>query len=174
MLTSISDNYTRALKQGCRCLGFKIRQVWKISIFRPQANQVIPPRAKDSTGSPCTTASSAYQIWETSISVNFWIRGMTLQGLATRNTAQLFFYQERKVKEREKLWLPVATIEIRASNWSWVRVTLLFQHRLTMTIIQKVYLIQNSPAVKKVCSSKKAIVKKDVKSKVAAKKWLWW
>jgi len=35
-------------------------------------------------------------------------------------------------------------------------------------------LIQNSPAVKKVCGPQKAIVKKDVKSKVAAKKWLWW
>jgi len=33
-------------------------------------------------------------------------------------------------------------------------------------------LIQNSPAVKNVCGPKKAIVKKDVKSKVAAKKWL--
>jgi len=33
-------------------------------------------------------------------------------------------------------------------------------------------LIQNSPAVKKVCGPQKAIVKKDVKSKVAAKKWL--
>jgi len=30
----------------------------------------------------------------------------------------------------------------------------------------------NNPAVKKVCGPKKAIVKKDVKSKVAAKKWL--
>jgi len=36
----------------------------------------------------------------------------------------------------------------------------------------KFYLIQNSPAVKKVCGPKKAIVKKDVKSKVVAKKWL--
>jgi len=35
-----------------------------------------------------------------------------------------------------------------------------------------VYLIQNSPAVKKVCGPKKTIVKKDVKSGVAAKKWL--
>jgi len=34
-------------------------------------------------------------------------------------------------------------------------------------------LIQNSPAVKK-CVAQKDIVKKDVKSKVAAKKWLWW
>jgi len=38
----------------------------------------------------------------------------------------------------------------------------------------KYYLIQNSPAVKKGCGPKKAIVKKDVKSKMAAKKWLWW
>jgi len=36
----------------------------------------------------------------------------------------------------------------------------------------KVYLIQNSPAVKQVCGPKNSIVKKDVKSKVAAKKWL--
>jgi len=36
----------------------------------------------------------------------------------------------------------------------------------------KYYLIQNNPAVKKVCGPKKAIVKKDVKSRVAAKKWL--
>jgi len=35
-----------------------------------------------------------------------------------------------------------------------------------------IYLIQNSPAVKKCVAPKKAIVKKDVKSKVAAKKWL--
>jgi len=34
------------------------------------------------------------------------------------------------------------------------------------------YLIQNSPTVKKVCGPKKAIAKKGVKSKVAAKKWL--
>ena len=34
------------------------------------------------------------------------------------------------------------------------------------------YLIQNSQAVKKVCGPQKAMVKKDVKSKVAAKKWL--
>ena len=33
-------------------------------------------------------------------------------------------------------------------------------------------LIQNSPAVKKECGPQKAMVKKDVKSKVAAKKWL--
>jgi len=33
-------------------------------------------------------------------------------------------------------------------------------------------LIQNSPAVKNVYGPKKAIVKKDVKSKVVAKKWL--
>jgi len=36
----------------------------------------------------------------------------------------------------------------------------------------KHYLIQNSLAVKKVCGPKKAIVKKDVKSRMAAKKWL--
>jgi len=35
-------------------------------------------------------------------------------------------------------------------------------------------LIQNSPAVKKGHGPKKATVKKDVKSKVVAKKWLWW
>jgi len=35
-------------------------------------------------------------------------------------------------------------------------------------------LIQNSPVVKKYAALKKAIMKKDVKSKVAAKKWLWW
>jgi len=35
------------------------------------------------------------------------------------------------------------------------------------------YLIQNNPcSCKKVCGPKRAIVKKDVKSKVAAKKWL--
>jgi len=32
--------------------------------------------------------------------------------------------------------------------------------------------VKSNPAVKKGCSTKKAIVKKDVKSKVAAKKWL--
>ena len=35
-----------------------------------------------------------------------------------------------------------------------------------------IYLIKNSQAVKKGASPKKAKVKKDVKSKVAAKKWL--
>ena len=35
-------------------------------------------------------------------------------------------------------------------------------------------LIQNSQAVKKCAALKKAMVKKDVKSKVVAKKWLWW
>ena len=36
-----------------------------------------------------------------------------------------------------------------------------------------IYLIQNSQAVKKQCGpQKKVMVKKDVKSKVAAKKWL--
>ena len=35
-----------------------------------------------------------------------------------------------------------------------------------------IYLIQNSQAVKKCETLKKAMVKKDVKSKVAAKKWL--
>ena len=34
------------------------------------------------------------------------------------------------------------------------------------------YLIQNSQAVKKSAALRKAMVKKDVKSKVAAKKWL--
>ena len=37
-----------------------------------------------------------------------------------------------------------------------------------------IYLIKNSQAVKKGAAPKKAMVKKDVKSKVAAKKWLWW
>ena len=36
----------------------------------------------------------------------------------------------------------------------------------------KEYLIKNSQAVKKGAGPKKAMVKKDVKSKVAAKKWL--
>ena len=36
----------------------------------------------------------------------------------------------------------------------------------------KYYLIQNSQAVKKSAALKKAMVKKDVKSKVAGKKWL--
>ena len=35
-----------------------------------------------------------------------------------------------------------------------------------------IYLIKNSQAVKKGAAPKKAMVKKDVKSKVAAKKWL--
>jgi len=39
-----------------------------------------------------------------------------------------------------------------------------------MHLQKEVKLIQNSPAVKKVCGPKKAIVKKDVKSKVVAKK----
>jgi len=38
------------------------------------------------------------------------------------------------------------------------------------------YISQNNPAVKKHCSLQEAmaVVKKDVKSKVVAKKWLWW
>ena len=36
------------------------------------------------------------------------------------------------------------------------------------------YLIKNSQAVKKGAAPKKAMVKKDVKSKVAAKEWLCW
>jgi len=39
-------------------------------------------------------------------------------------------------------------------------------------LFDKFNLIQNSPAVRKGCGPKKAIVKKDVKSKVVAKKWL--
>ena len=34
--------------------------------------------------------------------------------------------------------------------------------------------VKSNPAVKKVGGPKNAVVKKDVKSKVAAKKWLWW
>jgi len=41
-----------------------------------------------------------------------------------------------------------------------------------LILISVFSLIQNNPAVKKVCDPKKTIVKKDVKSKVAAKKWL--
>ena len=40
------------------------------------------------------------------------------------------------------------------------------------TICIYIYLIKNSQAVKKGAAPKKAMVKKDVKSKVAAKKWL--
>ena len=39
-------------------------------------------------------------------------------------------------------------------------------------IMVYIYLIKNSQAVKKGVAPKKAMVKKDVKSKVAAKKWL--
>ena len=38
--------------------------------------------------------------------------------------------------------------------------------------LQTVYLIQNSQAVKKQCGLQKGYGEKDVKSKVAAKKWL--
>ena len=41
-----------------------------------------------------------------------------------------------------------------------------------MIVVVNVYLIKNSQAVKKGAASKNAMVKKDVKSKVAAKKWL--
>jgi len=48
-----------------------------------------------------------------------------------------------------------------------------FDHTIILPfVMEKYHLIQNSLAVKKVCSPKKAIVKKDVKSKVVAKKWL--
>ena len=43
----------------------------------------------------------------------------------------------------------------------------LLEYLYVMTI-----LIQNSLAVKKVCGPKNAVVKKDEKSKVVAKKWL--
>ena len=39
-------------------------------------------------------------------------------------------------------------------------------------VVANNYLIKNSQAVKKGAAPKKAMVKKDVKSKVAAKKWL--
>ena len=39
---------------------------------------------------------------------------------------------------------------------------------------KKWYLIKNNQAVKKGAAPKKAMMKKDVKSKVAAKIWLWW
>ena len=41
-----------------------------------------------------------------------------------------------------------------------------------LVIDANIYLIKNSQAVKKGAAPKKAMVKKDVKSKVAAKKWL--
>jgi len=44
----------------------------------------------------------------------------------------------------------------------------------SMQLKKKWNLIQNSPVVKKrVVAPKNAVVKNDVKSKVAAKKWLW-
>ena len=46
-------------------------------------------------------------------------------------------------------------------------------HGLIPTLVIAIlYLIKNSQAVKKGAAPKKAMVKKDVKSKVAAKKWL--
>ena len=40
--------------------------------------------------------------------------------------------------------------------------------------LHTIYLIQNSPAAKKVCNVQECCCEKDVKSKVMAKKWLWW
>ena len=42
----------------------------------------------------------------------------------------------------------------------------------TVGLLAIYYLIKNSQAVKKGAAPKKAMMKKDVKSKVAAKKWL--
>ena len=47
-----------------------------------------------------------------------------------------------------------------------------FINKYTNYIYIYIYLIKNSQAVKKGAAPKKAMVKKDVKSKVAAKKWL--
>ena len=44
--------------------------------------------------------------------------------------------------------------------------------KYTESVQYTIYLIKNSQAVKKGAAPKKAMVKKDVKSKVAAKKWL--
>ena len=49
----------------------------------------------------------------------------------------------------------------------------MFSYKLVYTVIMcSIYLIKNSQTVKKGAAPKKAMVKKDVKSKVVAKKWL--
>jgi len=45
-------------------------------------------------------------------------------------------------------------------------------HNAKTTVEQLYYLIQNSPTVKEGCSPQKCCCEKDVKSNVAAKKWL--
>ena len=45
-------------------------------------------------------------------------------------------------------------------------------YKSLMILFVIIYLIKNSEAVKKGAAPKQAMVKKDVKSKVAAKKWL--
>ena len=71
-------------------------------------------------------------------------------------------------------------------NWSHIYITINFEHVspivalvrqssdicLILNLNLYLYLIKNSQAVKKGAAPKKAMVKKDVKSKVAAKKWL--
>jgi len=70
-----------------------------------------------------------------------------------------------------ELWRTYALAEFNFSKpdeWTrWKR-----QYRTTSGLSGKDDLIQNSPAIKKCAVPKNAVVKKDVKSKVVAKKWL--
>jgi len=62
---------------------------------------------------------------------------------------------------------------ILKSTWQNLRLTKRFTLHITgIKPLCWYYLIQNSPAVKKGAAPKNAVVKKVVKSKVAAKKWL--
>ena len=59
-----------------------------------------------------------------------------------------------------------------ASHSIALAVELTISHWVLNNLTDKINLIKNSQAVKKGVAPKKAMVKKDVKSKVAAKKWL--
>ena len=59
-----------------------------------------------------------------------------------------------------------------AVKYSYLVFTSYSRARAASSKSGKSYLIQNSQAVKKSAALRKAMVKKDVKSKVAAKKWL--
>ena len=63
---------------------------WKVTIIRSEGSQVIPPGTETLQGAPrCSIIRIiAYQIWETSTSVNVWIRGTTLQPCCLINTLQ--------------------------------------------------------------------------------------
>ena len=81
-------------------------------------------------------------------------------------------------KEAENRWVNRLTIEpktfccLKEIELKTRKIQQKNQQCVTITQSRLANLIQNSQAVKKCAALKKAMMKKDVKSKVAAKKWL--